>query len=480
MAEMTQKSLGEKLQLAGLAKGDKVLLHSSYLSLGGVEGGPEKVIDAFLDVLGEEGTLLVPIFGALGVLTDVVKKRPGAVLDPCPVGTLAAIGKDAEILLKDHWKAETAHGKDTPFTRLAEMGGYICLMGVDQDRNTTLHGAEALLELPYLCETSASFTAPEGENIAKSWKYYPGPHRDFIGIDHYLLESGKMTVTRIGNSQVRLIKAKDLLECAIMLGKKDPAFVLCDNPSCADCVQQRAAIFADAMKKESFTLSASSRLAGRYIPEMAENLKNAGISYIELDHLQGKSCVSLPGEKLKKVVAELAEENIQVSALSVEVIPDDWEGTLAKVKDASIPALILPLYAVSEGEMAVKKGWKVLYRNTNETAKRFSGTLGQIREKFEAKACFNPAGFVKANEHPFLASYRIGRFIKTIGQLDICDAKWDGSATAFARGNGEIKELISILRCHNFAGIFTLGGGSIYPGTLTEAVKNFNTLLKNM
>ena len=480
MAEMTKEFLAEELKKAGLASGDKVLLHSSFLSLGGVEGGPENVINAFLDVLGKEGTLLVPIFGSLGILTDVVKKHPDAVIDPCPVGTLAAIGKDAASLLADHWKAETAHGKDTPFTRLADMGGYICLMGVDQDRNTTLHGVEALLELPYLNTTTAAFTLPGGEKIEKSWKFYPGPHRDFIGIDRYFRESGKMTITRIGNSQVRLIKAKDLFDIALALGKKDPAFVLCDNPECADCVRQRAAIFADKMAKESFTLSVSSRLAGRYIPEMVENLQKAGISNIELDYLQGKACAFLPEVKLKKAVEELKEEGIKVSALSVDVIPDDMAGFLAKVKNVSITTLILPMYAAAEGEMAVKEGLKVLFRNTNETAKRFSSALAVFRDKYEAKACFNPAGFVKANEHPFLASYRIGRFIKSIGQLDINDAKWDGTATSLTKGNGEIKELVSILRCHNFAGTFTLGSGITSSGTLAEMVKEFELMLENM
>ena len=480
MAEMTKEILAGKLQGLGLEKGDKVLLHSSYLSLGGVQGGPEKVIDAFLDVLGSEGTLLGPVFGALGVLTEVLKKRSDALIDPCPVGTLAAIGKDAATLLNDHWKADTAHGKDTPFTRLADMDGYICLMGVDQDRNTTLHGVEALLELPYLKETSASFTLPTGENIEKSWKYYPGPHRDFIGIDRYFRESGKMKINRIGNAQVRLIKAKDLFEISLALGKKDPAFVLCDNPQCADCVKQRAAIFADKMAKESFTLSVSSRLAGRYIPEMVENLQKAGIKHIELDYLQGKACAFLPEAKLKKAVEDLSEEGINVTALSVDVLPDDMVSFLAKVKNAAITALILPMYAVAEAEMAVKEDLKVFFRNNNETAKRFSALLASFNEKSEAKACFNPAGFVKANERPFLGSYRIGRFIKSIGQLDINDAKWDGAACALTRGNGEIKELVSILRCHNFAGVFTLGGGCVYDGTFADAVKDFENMLENM
>ncbi|MBO4305439.1 MAG: AAC(3) family N-acetyltransferase [Lentisphaeria bacterium] len=480
MTKMTKKTLAENLRKLGLAKGDKVLLHSSYLSLGGVEGGPEKVIDAFMDVLGKEGTLLVPIFGSLGILTTLLRNRPGAVIDPCPVGTLAALGKDGEKLFKDHWKAETAHGENTPFTRLADMGGYVCLMGVDQDRNTTLHAAEALLRLPYLGEVSAEFSTPAGKKITGNWKYYPGPHRDFIGLDRAFRESGKMKIARIGNSQIRLIKASDLLEIAVSLGKKDPAFVLCDNPACADCVKQRAAIFADKMAKESFTLSASSRLAGRYLPEMAENLHKAGISYIELDFLQGKACALLPEEKLEKAVRELAEEGIKVSALSVESVPDDMEKFLKKVKKAGIKTLILPMNGAKEGETAAKKGFDILFRNTNETSRRFSDSLAAFRGKSEAKACFSPAGFVRAGEHPFLGSYRVGRFIKTLGQLDICDALWDGTATALARGNGEIKEMISILRCHNFAGFFTLGGGAVYPGTLAEAAKNFDSLLENM
>ena len=172
---MNKAEIVAGLRGMGLVNGDKVLLHSSLISLGKVDGGPEAVIDAFLEVLGKEGTLLVPVFGALGILTETLKNRPDAVISPCPKGTLAAVGADAEAICKDHWKADTAHGADTPFTRLAEMGGYVCLLGCDQDRNTSLHGVEALLELPYLSDTVGTFTTPEGETITKTWKYYPGP-----------------------------------------------------------------------------------------------------------------------------------------------------------------------------------------------------------------------------------------------------------------------------------------------------------------
>ncbi len=477
---MNRQKISDALRQMGLKNGDKVLLHSSLLSLGKVEGGPNAVIDAFLDVLGKEGTLMLPIFGALGVLTEVFKARKEAVHSPCPVGTVAAIGADAEALCRDHWRAETAHGKNTPFTRLAEMGGYVCLLGVDQDRNTSLHSVEALLELPYLCDTSRTFTLPDGDEVTKTWKYYPGPHRDFIGIDRYFRESGAMKIQRIGNSQVRLIKSGDLLEIGLALGKKDPAFVLCDNPACADCVKQRAAIFADRISKEAFKLTASSRLAGRYVPEMIENLQAAGINMVELDYIQGRACAFMSPEILAGYAAGFAAAGITVSALSAEVVPDEPAALVALAEAAGCKQLILPVGAFEAAEAAVAAGLTVIFRNSNQTALAVSAALGEFTKKFPAGACFNPAAFTKAGEKPFLNSYRKGRFIKIIKQLDIVDALWDGTLTPLARGNGEVKELMSILRCHNFSGYFCLGGGCGSPVSLKEAAKSMLELLENM
>lgn len=469
------------LQSLGLKKGDLVLLHSSLYSLGHVEGGPEAVIDAFLETVGPEGTLMVPVFGALGILTSTLQNRPGAITSPCPVGTVAALGKDAEELCRDHWKPESCHGEGTPFKRLADKGGYVCLMGVDQDRNTSLHGIEAELRLAYLGSTSREFTTPEGETINKTWKYYPGPHRDFIAIDHVLKERGFMKQGRIGNSQVRLIQAKGMWECGMELGSADPAFILCDNPGCGDCVRQRAALMSDFFSKEDFKLTASSRLAGRYIPEMVEKCKAAGVKYLELDFIQGVPAASLKAEKLAAAVAELAADGIAVSALRVFAAPDKAEDFAAKVKSAGIERVILPLSASGPAAAAcAAAGIAVDFFNVNLTSSASNAALARRKEKIaDCGICFNPANFVMAGERAF-GVYRSGRFIKTMRQLDINDILPDGTVTALARGGAEIKEMISIARCASFSGFMCLAGGIKVEQDLKSMVADFRRLIENM
>ena len=479
---MNQQKIAAALKKAGLKRNDIVLLHSSLLSLGEIDCGPDDVIDAFLQVLGPKGTLVVPVFGALGILTETVKKRRQAVISTAPVGTLAAIGGKAEEICQDHWQCETAHGKGSPYLKIADLGGYICLLGVDQDRNTTLHSVEALLELPYLNEVTHTFTAPDGKSLTKTWKYYPGPHRDFIGLDKYFHAAGIMHNTHIGRAEVRLIKAKEMIELGLQLGQKNPAFVLCDNPSCADCVRQHAALFSARMaKEESFKLSASAKLAGYYVPEIIDNLKATGIQALELDYLQGLSAISLPAEKLKTVCAEFVAAGLEISAIRVPVIPSDIEKMLSTVQEAGIKRLILPFPNYpSLLEKICEAGLVFSLVNTQETTVDLNRMLMPIRNKFSCDTTFNPVNFVRANEHPFLYSWRVGRFIKCMGQLDIVDAKWDMTPTTLAAGNSEIKELISIIRCHHCKGWFTLGGGATYPGTLKEAVSDFSHLLDNL
>jgi len=274
-----------------------------------------------------------------------------------------------------------------------------------------------------------------------------------------------------------------MLDAAVAAGRKDPAFVLCDNPACADCVSQRAAILRDRFdRRESFQLAASSRLAGRYVPEMIENLRDCGLHLLELDFIQGQPWWRWEIEQLKRWLAELAAAGIAVSAARCFTVPDD-RNVAEIAAEVGITRLLLPLNdSLNAARAAAERRLATLWFNTNQPATETAIRYRELQQEIASASgmVFNPVNFVGAAEKPFLKSYRRGRFIRTLAQLDVTDATWDGQPKTLARGNGEIKELISILRCRNFSGVMTLGGGAVYPGSLREATADFVRLLDNM
>lgn len=93
---LTRQQLADAFAGLGIQQGDAVILHSSFKSLGTVDGGPNTVIDALLDAVGSQGHLLVPTFtyslpmwhiepfdpktskARVGVIPEVFRQRPDA------------------------------------------------------------------------------------------------------------------------------------------------------------------------------------------------------------------------------------------------------------------------------------------------------------------------------------------------------------------------------------------------------------------
>jgi len=140
----------------GLPEGDKVMVHSSLSSMGYVEGGAVTVVEAFLEVLGPEGTLMMPTFthsgteyydplgspSKNGAITEAARKYPGAVRSLHPTHAVTVIGPDAEDLVRDDLE-RGALAEDCALDRLAKKGGWVFLLGVDHKVNSIIHVGEA-------------------------------------------------------------------------------------------------------------------------------------------------------------------------------------------------------------------------------------------------------------------------------------------------------------------------------------------------
>ena len=479
---ITGAEISARLHDLGLKEGDIVLLHSSLASLGNVEGGAEVVVEAFRSVLGETGTLVVPIFErGLGLVAEAVNNHPQAVRSLHPLACVAAIGKHAAELCAHHWQAETAHAQGTPYQRIAEEGGYVCLLGVDQDRNTTLHTAEALLRLPYLTTETRTFLTPQGETT-RSWNFFPGPHRNFIGLDPMLRASGRMKTGKIGDAVVRLIKSQDLIALALEAGGKDPAFVLCDNPNCPDCIAQRARIRQDFFKRESFTIAASAALAGQFAEEIAARCREAGISAVELDALHTRPLIMLKPPVIVKAISLLREEGIRVVALRSAAVSNRILDLIQLARERQVPRVIAPLSheAATYASAAKEADLSISFFNSDLGSDSCSKILlGLSDQDLPTAFTFNGANFARCGELPFLASYK-KKLRRFVDQLDVADGTYDGRPQPLACGNAEVKEMVSILRCASFSGCMALADSNRHSGTLEHAADRFQALLQQL
>ena len=258
--------------------------------------------------------------------------------------------------------------------------------------------------------------------------------------------------------------------------------MLCDNPQCADCVVQRATLIRHRMSGESFRLAAAGSLAGRYIPEMIENLKVAGITLVELDYIEGQPIHILPPEKIQKAVLELRAGGCEVIALRSCAIASDNAELLETARTCKVPRVLLPVGHDSGliAEESRKQAIAVSFYNSGMDSRKVSEVILDLQNRrLKFGFTFNAASFAVAGERPFLFSYK-QKLRRFIDQLDIEDALFDGSPASLAEGNAEIKEMVSILRCASFSGLMVLGTRNRFAGTLRDTTKRFISLLDNM
>ncbi len=145
-----------------------VFVHSSLKSLGFVQGGTEAVLDALIQVFVTElgGTLALPTFSLpqsmqavlrsgqvfdarespsnVGSLTEAFRKRPGVLRSLHPTHSVAALGPDADWLVRDHHTCGTTFGVGSPLGRLLEKRGLLVGLGTSLGPVTFYHVLEDL------------------------------------------------------------------------------------------------------------------------------------------------------------------------------------------------------------------------------------------------------------------------------------------------------------------------------------------------
>jgi len=256
---VTRKTVSSCFSEAGLSRGANVLLHSSLSSVGRVEGGPDAVIDGILDVIGSSGTLMVPTFnywvselfdpdstpGLTGLISETLRRRKTAVRSLHPTHSVAAIGDSALEFTKEH-EETGALRLGSPVDKLAKLGGYVVLLGVRHESNSTIHLGEAYAR-PWYLGFPFSPTDPTEARILDRGTIrtvriagsQSGCSLAFNVLELPLRRHGQIVDFKVGEALCQLIPAKAIIECTFSLLREQEDILLCRYSGCFFCNNAR-------------------------------------------------------------------------------------------------------------------------------------------------------------------------------------------------------------------------------------------------
>ena len=232
-----QNDLLESLKKQGITKGDSVLVHCSLSKIGYVEGGPKTLIDALLETIGTEGTLLMPAFPAkgrnydylienkvfdarhtpsnMGVVTEYFRNNYPVERSLHPTDSIIALGKNAHEYIKDHFGELTPHSANSPFRKLIDHHGKILMIGTTLNGAcTNLHTLEDAVDFPYPIYSDQIFESEiidmNGKHLRMKTKVHDpkwSSKRNADAIKFIFINEGVLTESYIGEARTMNIDA---------------------------------------------------------------------------------------------------------------------------------------------------------------------------------------------------------------------------------------------------------------------------------
>ncbi|MDE3259654.1 MAG: AAC(3) family N-acetyltransferase [Gemmatimonadota bacterium] len=494
---LTQREIEEGLLALGLQPGAIVVVHSSLSSLGPVSGGANAVIDALIEALGPDGTLMMPTHPArdgrtfdpdaipsdMGVISETFRLRQGVLRSRHPYHPVAGHGARAEEILSDHEESAVPDGPETPYGRLITLGGKVLHIGCDLDTMTLLHTVEAELDLPYLRELDMNYVGENGEVRAMTIRRCPGGHRGgVLKFDRLFRAEGAMAVDTIGPAVCRLIDAPR--GAAIMRREmsRDPGFALDENPNCADCVGYREKIarsiavqtaarrdesaasvesLKSLLEDEDFSVSVPLWKMHGNPGRTLDSVARAGVSSVEMhtNHLVHMAILGegLEDRGLNVLVSRTPFASSGVLAEACEIASGFGAEYLHVRLPEDLDRADLNRALERLSRVADVNGMDVLVGNP--AGMNPSDIAGGLREIGSARLnmAYDPAAVAVQVGSPFYMGLYKGPIRRSVRHVDFRDVvSPTGEPAVPGGGNAELVEIMSNLRCRSFDGVFCL------------------------
>jgi aminoglycoside N3'-acetyltransferase len=233
--------LRQQLIDLGVTPGRTLWVQSSWNEFFNVPMRPSEVIDLLRDLLGPDGTLVMPAFAIdrdpakvflvdrvpvyTGLLCEAFRRYPGVQRSIHLNSSVCALGPNAEYLIRDHHLTAMPWGKDSPFCRLMEVDARLLGLGAGFNFMTPLHAVECLLydEVPFFRKVfdgtikyrwkRANGETGEHEFMKRTGDIRPGRLRRHFGPDICV-------DARISNLRMLAADAKPFIEHAVALGRR--------------------------------------------------------------------------------------------------------------------------------------------------------------------------------------------------------------------------------------------------------------------
>ena len=246
---ITKEVLINKFSHLGIKLGDTLLVHTSLSSLGYVVGGSEALFLALRDVIGNEGTIVVPsqtveisdpaswqyppvpqewhdvirdaipaysknlsYSKAMGAFSQFIGILPDSIRSNHPMYSFTAIGEKASEIIGQN-SFDFPFGDESSLGRMYSIGAKVLMIGTDFETNTSLHLAENRLNREVIHEKSKILTKDREKWI--SFKNIElDIYDDYLEIQKNFTEHYTVNHISINESNVYLFDMKECVDFA--------------------------------------------------------------------------------------------------------------------------------------------------------------------------------------------------------------------------------------------------------------------------
>lgn len=187
--------LVKEWKASGIVKGDTVLLHSNIKRTlmkyrrKGFRILPKDILLSFLDAVGSNGTIILPLFNfdfpktgffdirytpsQMGSLTEIARLHKDSIRTGHPIYSFAIIGKNSHYFI--NLDNKSGYGLDSPFGVLRELDGKIASLDLpDQNSMTFYHHVEEmmLVDYRYFKEFTGEYIDFDGNKSTKTYELF--------------------------------------------------------------------------------------------------------------------------------------------------------------------------------------------------------------------------------------------------------------------------------------------------------------------